>query len=339
MAYLSDVLRTALQRRLCECGGLALIALAALAAIALASWSVQDPSLSHATNAPVRNLLGAPGAIAADLMIQLVGLGSLALLLPIAIWGWRLLFHRPLGNEGRRVVYWVIATALMAAFASCLPRTANWPLPTGLGGVVGDAVLYLPLAILGPLSGINRIGLAGLFGMAAFYTFAVAAGLGGRAQDEEEDDETDRDAASVSLGRIAHGLLSIKARVMRLINHRQSTRRLPPAAAASAARQRLEPSFDGSARTTPEAEIDADVEEEEEDEAPPRPARKARSARATRRSGSGYALPSPNLLAAPRASDRFHLSAEAIADNATALESVLSDFGGSSPRPASNHRA
>ena len=31
-------------------------------ALALATWSVQDPSLSHATSAPVRNLLGAPGA-------------------------------------------------------------------------------------------------------------------------------------------------------------------------------------------------------------------------------------------------------------------------------------
>ncbi len=35
--------------------------------LALATWSVQDPSFSHATDAPVRNLLGRAGAIAADL--------------------------------------------------------------------------------------------------------------------------------------------------------------------------------------------------------------------------------------------------------------------------------
>ena len=46
--------------RLREVGGLALIALAVIMALALATWSVQDPSLSHATDAPVRNLLGRP---------------------------------------------------------------------------------------------------------------------------------------------------------------------------------------------------------------------------------------------------------------------------------------
>ena len=45
-----------------------------LLAAALATWSVQDPSLSHATNAPVRNLLGVPGAIVADLLMQLFGI-------------------------------------------------------------------------------------------------------------------------------------------------------------------------------------------------------------------------------------------------------------------------
>ena len=74
-----------------------------MAALALATWSVQDPSLSHATDAPVHNLLGRPGAIAADLMMQLLGLGSLALLLPIAVWGYRLLGHRPLSRERLRV--------------------------------------------------------------------------------------------------------------------------------------------------------------------------------------------------------------------------------------------
>jgi S-DNA-T family DNA segregation ATPase FtsK/SpoIIIE len=328
VAYLSDVLRAALQRRLCECGGLALIALTAMAAIALATWSVQDPSLSHATNAAVRNLLGTPGAIAADLMMQLIGLGSLALLLPIAIWGWRLLFHRPLGNERRRVVYWVAATALTAAFASCLPRSASWPLPTGLGGVVGDAVLYLPLAVLGPLSGLNRIGLAGLFGMAAFYAFTIASGIAGRNQhDEEEEEETVRDDASVSIGWIAHGLLSIKSRLARLWARRPAPRRLAAHEMPPAPRQRLEPRFADDGRASLQADLDEEIEEDEDD-APPRPARKPRSAsRVARRSDGGYLMPSLNLLAAPRASDRFHLSAEAIADNATALESVLSDFG------------
>ena len=87
MAALSGQLGTILQRRLREVGGIALISLAMMVGLALATWSVQDPSLSHATDTPVHNLLGLPGAIAADLMMQLLGLGSLALLLPIAVWG------------------------------------------------------------------------------------------------------------------------------------------------------------------------------------------------------------------------------------------------------------
>ena len=96
---LSDELRAALRRRMHEIIGVALLGVAGIAAIALATWSVQDPSLSHATNAPVRNMLGLPGAISADLMMQLLGIATIALLFPVAAWGWRLLTHRPLDRE------------------------------------------------------------------------------------------------------------------------------------------------------------------------------------------------------------------------------------------------
>src|SRR5580692_4518587 len=144
MASLSGQLGALLQRRLREVGGIALLSLTMMAALALGTWSVQDPSLSHATDAPVHNLLGMPGAIAADLMMQLFGLGSLALLLPIAVWGYRLLGHRPLSREKLRMLLWLFGAVLAAAFASCLPRSAHWPLPCGLGGVIGDAMLRLP---------------------------------------------------------------------------------------------------------------------------------------------------------------------------------------------------
>jgi len=77
VAFVSEHFRDILRRRFNELAGLALITLALLGAIALASWSVQDPSLSHATQTPVRNLLGFPGAIFADLAMQLLGLAPL----------------------------------------------------------------------------------------------------------------------------------------------------------------------------------------------------------------------------------------------------------------------
>src|SRR5580704_792911 len=114
IAVLSGQLGVVLRRRLRELGGIALLSLATMAGLALATWSEQDPSLSHATNAPVHNVLGVPGATAADLLMQLFGLGSLALLLPIAVWGYRLLGHRPLGRERVRILLWLLGTVVAA---------------------------------------------------------------------------------------------------------------------------------------------------------------------------------------------------------------------------------
>jgi hypothetical protein len=69
-------MREALARRLRELTGLSLIALAGVAAAALMTWSVQDPSLSHATSRAIRNIVGYPGAIGADLLMQILGLGA-----------------------------------------------------------------------------------------------------------------------------------------------------------------------------------------------------------------------------------------------------------------------
>ena len=132
VAFVSEHFRDILRRRLSELAGLALITLALLGAIALATWSVQDPSLSHATQTPVHNLLGFPGAIFSDLAMQLLGLAAVMLLLPEVLLGWRLLSHRPVGEKWRGLV-WILATFFAAAFASTLPRIGSWPLPTGLG--------------------------------------------------------------------------------------------------------------------------------------------------------------------------------------------------------------
>ena len=130
--FIPDDIVAILRRRMREIGGLVLIALAAAIAAALATWSVNDPSFSHATSAPVRNILGTGGAITADLTMQLIGLASIALIGPMAGWGWRLVAHRALEHEIIRVVLWIMGVAFAAAFASCLPRTAGWPLPLSL---------------------------------------------------------------------------------------------------------------------------------------------------------------------------------------------------------------
>jgi len=330
MAFLSGQLGAVLQRRLRELGGIALLSLAMMAALALATWSVQDPSLSHATDTPVHNLLGRPGAIAADLTMQLFGLGSLALLLPIAVWGYRLLGHRPLSHERLRVVLWLVGAVLTAAFASCLPRSPHWPLPSGLGGVIGDAMLQLPAVLLhAPLSGSHRLIAAIFLGVAALAAFAVAAGIVWRDTAEETVEKVEKesgdgdDEAWISLGLMAHALLSLRARLARLLRRRpraQSVWR----GEITVPRRRIEPHFGGPA----EQRAGGEADDAANAEAPSPAARKPRPApKPLRRSSDGYAPPSLNLLTAPRGGERTTLSAELIRENGTALEGVLADFG------------
>jgi S-DNA-T family DNA segregation ATPase FtsK/SpoIIIE len=327
MAALSGHLGGLLRRRLREVTGIALLSLAMMAALALATWSVQDPSLSHATDAPVRNLLGHPGAITADLLMQLLGLGALALLLPIAIWGYRLLGHRPLSREKLRMLLWLFGAVLAAAFASCMPRSAHWPLPCGLGGVIGDAVLRLPMVLFGvPMTGANRLAAAIVLGVAALLAFAGAAGIIWRdaPQDEEEDDEetieADDERSWISLGWLIHEVLSIRARIARLFRRRPVTQAAPRPAMP----RRIEPRF--NAPPVQYAGDEADDGPEEADAAEPRAPRKPRAPK-PRRSNGGYTLPALELLTQPSKIGRSTVSTDTLQENATALESVLGDFG------------
>ena len=121
------------------------------------TWSVQDPSLSHATSRAIRNVLGYPGAIGADLLMQILGLGAIMLILPVAVWGWRMLTHRAFDREALRLGCWILCTVIAAGFASCWPHGGAWPLPTGLGGVVGDALVRAPAVVFGPAGFIYRL--------------------------------------------------------------------------------------------------------------------------------------------------------------------------------------
>ena len=229
----SDELRALLRRRICESGGFALIVLAAAIAIALATWSVQDPSLSHATDAPVRNFLGTPGAVGADLLMQLFGLASTVFVLPVAVWGWRIVTHRPFDREWMRLSFWLAGTVFAAGFAACLPKSDHWPLPSGLGGVIGDAVLALPALVTGSMSSAAVLTAAIVLGVCAVAMFIVATGFGYHDPDDVKLDDRwareaagppddDAERASISLGWLVHALLSLKARIGRLITRRSA---------------------------------------------------------------------------------------------------------------------
>src|ERR1700744_2798071 len=134
VGHLPTSIRDGLVRRLRELMGLGLVAFAGGAAAALMTWSVQDPSLSHATSRPIRNVAGYAGAIGADLLMQILGLGAIMLVLTIAVWGWRMLTHRAFDREAVRLGCWILCTVLAAGFARCWRQGGGWPLARGLGG-------------------------------------------------------------------------------------------------------------------------------------------------------------------------------------------------------------
>jgi S-DNA-T family DNA segregation ATPase FtsK/SpoIIIE len=339
-SFLSDEFRAAIARRARELAGLVLLGAAGAAAAALATWSVNDPSFSHATSAPVRNVLGAEGAIAADLAMQLFGLAAIAIILPPGLWGWRLFSDRPLDRLPPRLAAWIIGLVLAAGFASCLPRTAHWPLPSGIGGVIGDAVLRVIASLAGaPLQGVGHTIAEASFGVLGLVAIVIAAGFGFHRSDranaercdaveDAADDGADRDRASVSIGWLVHGLLSLRARAFRFAAVVGAKGAALFRRQRSARPWRAEPPMEpGEKPDDPFAPADPEDDEIESAPSKPRSPRKPARSRSGRGSADRYEPPSLGLLAAPKASDRAAPSMQAIRENGAALENVLADFG------------
>jgi S-DNA-T family DNA segregation ATPase FtsK/SpoIIIE len=148
MAYSNDPapllpgsLRAKLDGWLLALLGYAMLAACIAGAASLLTWSIADASLTRATDAPVRNLLGPAGAAFADLAMRLLGLAGVFLILPPAFWALQLITRRRLEGWRLKLVLAPLAVLLLAAAASSLPRVAAWPVPFGLGGFLGDRVL------------------------------------------------------------------------------------------------------------------------------------------------------------------------------------------------------
>ncbi|HET7852099.1 MAG TPA: DNA translocase FtsK 4TM domain-containing protein, partial [Methyloceanibacter sp.] len=118
--------------------GLGILAIACAAWASLATWSIYDPSFNNATQAAPRNVFGSWGAILADLAMQSLGLAAIALFLPLAAWGWHLALRTVPERRRARLLIWPLAVLLLAAALSALPQPKSWPLPNGLGGILGD---------------------------------------------------------------------------------------------------------------------------------------------------------------------------------------------------------
>jgi S-DNA-T family DNA segregation ATPase FtsK/SpoIIIE len=339
VGHLPTAIREVLVRRVRELAGLGLIALSGVVAAALMTWSVQDPSLSHATSRAIRNIVGYPGAIGADLLMQILGLGAIMLILPVAVWGWRMLTHRSFDREALRLGCWILCSVISAGFASCWPHGGAWPLPTGLGGVVGDALVRAPAVVFGPPGFIYRLLLGTILFVAMVATFLIAGGIGSRAQDDKEgeieddeapfEEEEEDDGGSVSLGWAFHALMSAKARLGWLLTTAYRSLVASAPAPRTGAFERQEPSLGRAALAlAPQTEADFDEEDDDDDAPSARAPRKKAAPRApARKSSDRFELPGVSMLTAPKASDRQPLSKSELDNNSRALEGVLGDFG------------
>ena len=139
-----------LRSRLSEGIGLALIAGAGAGVAALASYTPGDPSFNSTGGGMSRNLLSAPGAHGADIMIQSLGAAALLPALVFAAWGWRMVRKSGISVVWVRLIALLGAMVFLALGLAALPRPDIFPLVSGSGGVIGTLALDRAGAFLGP---------------------------------------------------------------------------------------------------------------------------------------------------------------------------------------------
>ena len=288
-------LRRFIRHRLFEFSGIVLFACLAVVGVALATWSVDDPSFNHATDQVAKNFLGYPGAAIADELMQLMGLGVLPLIgIPMA-WVVKFLSHDRPERPFMAILMWFAASFLSCGAFATLQTPSAWSLAAGLGGNAGDIISGGILSLL-------SLGLKGAF--APVFTGllcasgAVWAGL--RATGLTKSETTG------ALGQLGHSVGVFLTQLLRALRNsflrwkayraqERSARALRAGSAnsprdiisrlAPAHKQRIEPTLGRNGSTSeprpsmPEAEGDAgeddnsefeqeDTEGEEETQAP-----------------------------------------------------------------------
>ncbi|MEM9205034.1 MAG: DNA translocase FtsK [Pseudomonadota bacterium] len=285
--------RDALRVRIGQFLGLLLFAVSVASVVSLATWSVDDPSFSYATDRVPENALGFPGAALSDFAMQFVGLGVFALLLPALAASGRLITRRrgwasPLPKTAALLIALVFGCAALSA----LPPPGAWPLPLGLGGLVGDGALLIAERLAAPIvGGFATVLVAILFASISVPALALATGLSFKRRktaveddgppliendyvDERLDDldydadidpevdvdgdiyEEDDNPRAPLLGAVLHNALSLRAAIGRRLKRRRKTDD-PDALSV----QRLEPGFDAPVATD-EVPFDSEMDDE-----------------------------------------------------------------------------
>ncbi len=349
------------KKRLYEAAGGLLFAVLIAAGVALATWSVEDPSLNHALDRAAKNWLGYPGAVVADELMQLLGLGVLPFIAIPVSWAVRFCSHEGLRRPVRAVAAWLACVLAASATLSALPVPQLWSLVAGLGGNAGDVIHNLALMVL-------SFGIKGTFAqaIAGFAMLAATLMLGLRATELGRPEAQRRVSAVGKLSRgAASGLLSGSRALLQRWRERRARktpadglddgddiiRRLAPEVSRKPPKTygRIEPVLSPSPRRAA-APVEEDIPEDEmpyedgeiagEEPPPPKVTRTDKPLKQGKKlkkdiqpgfsfgESSDYEMPPLTLLAEPkRIGKTADLSDEALEQNARMLEGVLDDFG------------
>lgn len=345
-------METGLRRLLFGTYGFVLIAGACAVWASLATWSVNDPSLNNATRVVPRNLLGGWGAVTADLGIQSLGLAAIFLFLPLAAWGWHLAAGTVPNRRRLRLLAWPASALLLAAAFAALPQPKSWPLPNGLGGILGDFIMA-GAHIIGPFLPDAAVAfVAGLaFFVVGFWLLFFACGtstsrlIGLWAPRSTAASEW----ANAWIGAAMHFVMHAVGVVRRLFRRKphaeefdedydENDEAWEERKPVVDAQGRIEPSF-GPAPLVDYDEDDADYDDDEEEEddssycitrleKKEKKNRKRHTSIHAEYSDTPYDPPALKLLQQkPRAARGNGISDEVLQENARELEGVLQDFG------------
>jgi DNA segregation ATPase FtsK/SpoIIIE, S-DNA-T family len=343
--YMPESLRIFIKKRAAEALGLCLILIVFCLLIALATWSIHDASLNFATSNPTQNLMGPLGAAAADLIMQMTGLGLVALLLPPLSWGIQLTSRARLDNCRIRLLTWISATLCTSALASLLPPTGHWPLPTGFGGVVGDLILSFPTylalntTIAMPIWGV-------ICAIAALLSINLSATLGQLLNPEDYEDDSSSSAHInedyedeggepniflVIIGGFFHLLLMIRSFFTRIFGWLKQNEAEPYNSTYSY-NERVEPQIiQNSPTVTPTASAKEVRQSSIRVEMPKKQIKQSKRSQKEQQPSllhnDSFEHPPLALLTEARKQNYEQISQDALEQNARLLESVLDDFG------------
>ncbi|MEQ1713119.1 MAG: DNA translocase FtsK 4TM domain-containing protein, partial [Hyphomicrobium sp.] len=140
-------------------GGIAMLAVTGALWACLITWTVIDPSLTHATGGTASNALGIPGAIVSDLLLQTLGIGAVLAILAPTLWALELIGAQRIRDFRAKASFYPLSVLILAGGLSALPVATGWPLNHGFGGILGDLIHGLTSSMFGLLNP-DRGGLA-----------------------------------------------------------------------------------------------------------------------------------------------------------------------------------